>query len=345
MRVVELAGTPHEVGLGHGRALATEIHAHLDRWRAALAAHGIADPGGWIERFVTGSEFVAAASALTPPLADEVHGIADGAGLSRTEAWFLQLMDESWRTPELADHTSTLGCTTFGVLGGLRSWCGQTMDLERFRAGAAVTLRIAPADGPPLLVVTMAGCIGLLGASHAGFAVLVNALPQVPATGAGLPVAFVVRDLLARATASDAGAAVRDAPHATGQHYLIADAEQLLSFECSPAGVAAVMPGAARLWHTNHPLVGYVPDDTDAESDARWEAVRAEMAAPSWGRQRSRAVLQMPSVCRAGGDSPMSTATFAAVVFEQTPRATDVWLADGSPTSESWVHVGWRSTP
>ena len=89
----------------------------------------------------------------------------------------------------------------------------------------------------------------------------------------------------------------------------------------------------------------YGLNDADAESDARWEAVRAEMSAPSWGRQRSRAVLQMPSVCRAGGDAPMSTATFAAVVFEQTPRATDVWLADGSPTTESWAHLGWRSAP
>jgi hypothetical protein len=99
-------------------------------------------------------------------------------------------------------------------------------------------------------------------------------------------------------------------------------------------GVAPVLPGTPRLWHTNHPLVGYVPDAGDAESDARWEAARIAMATPSWGRSRSRALLETPPVCRAD--------TFAAIVIEQSARSTEVWVTDGPPTPDTWQHVPWR---
>jgi isopenicillin-N N-acyltransferase-like protein len=333
MRIVDLAGSPGEIGLGHGVALAPEIDAHLHRWKSQLVDGGVDDVEEWVAELVRDSWYVSTAFAEAPHLVEEVDGIAEGAGISLLDAWFLQLMDESWRAPDGAPGSTTFGCTTFGVVNGLQSWSGQTMDLEPFRSGAAAMLRITPDRGASLLVLTMAGCVGLSGVSAAGFAVLVNALPQVPARRTGLPVALVVRTALAAPNVGAATSFVHDAPHATGQHYLVAGAEQLASFECSPVGVAPVLPGAPRLWHTNHPLVGDVAEPGDAESDSRWEAVRAEMAAPSWGRARSRAVLEAPPVCREN--------TFAAIVIEQSARSTEVWVTDGPPTPDTWQHVPW----
>lgn len=45
-------------------------------------------------------------------------------------------------------------------------------------------------------------------------------------------------------------------PHASGQHYAMADRSGVFSLECSGGGCApSAESGAARLTHTNHPLV------------------------------------------------------------------------------------------
>ena len=120
------------------------------------------------------------------------------------------------------------------------------MDLEGFRRGLAVMLRITPVGRPPQLVLSMPGCVGLMGASQAGFGVLVNALAQVPATTDGLPVSAVTRRALGADGYPAAVDVVRHGPHATGQHYLVTSAERIASFECSPAGLVQVTPEAGR---------------------------------------------------------------------------------------------------
>jgi hypothetical protein len=335
MRIIDLAGTPEEIGFGHGRALADEIAAHLDRWRAHLSASGVDDPIAFADDLVGNSGFVDTAAELLPDLADEVAALADGAGIRPSDAWLLQLMDETWAI--LRPPVAGLGCTTFGVVTGARTWSGQTMDLERFRLGAQAVLRILPAAAPEQIVVTMAGCLGLLGVSHAGFAVLVNALPQVPAGPDGVPVTLLLRAALAAASADAAAEVVRGARHATGQHYLIAGSERVVSLECSPAGIAQVMPGSFRQWHTNHPLVGYLPEPADAESEARWQAVQPVMRLPGWGRRRTREVLELPLVCRLAGD----VVTFAACTVEQSSGGIEVWVTDGAPHPDAWQLVEW----
>lgn len=342
MRIVDVGGTPHEIGECHGHALAGEIAAHLDRWREHLAGLGVERPDDAIRTFVDSTGFVAATREHAPDLADEVDGIAHGAALAAHDAWFLQLMDEAWMHPSLgrAGALGGEGCTTFGVVDGIRSWSAQTMDLEGFRDGAQAVLRVRPAHGHDQLVLTMAGCVGLLGVSAAGFSVMVNALPQAPAQPSGVPVAIVTRLALAAANAAGATAIVRDAPHATGQHYLVTGTDSISSHECSPAAVVAVMPDSKRLWHTNHPLVGYLTNDADAESDARWEAVRPVMGLPGWGRRRTRELLEAPPVCR-----PLNGAaayTFAAAVVEQRASASaELWVTHGPPDADAWELVTW----
>lgn len=346
MRIVDLAGSPERIGVEHGRALADEIRSHLERWRGHLHGRGIPEPKRWIGEFVERAGFVDHVRSLAPQLAAEVDGIAHGAGLAPADAWFLQLMDESWPAVPLAPGAGAPGGTTFGVVNGLRSWSGQTIDLEGFRAGAEAVLRIQPDEGAPQLVVTMAGCVGLFGVSRVGFSVFVNALAQVPRRDSGLPVAFVVRSALAAGGFAAAVEAVREAPHATGQHYLVAGNELLASTECSPEGVVAVQPGSGRTWHTDHPLVGYVPEPGDEESDARWEAVRPLMKLPSWGTVRTRQLLELPAVCRprrSDGDAETGAdvCTFAAAYVEQTLRATHLWVTAGAPDADAWQHVTW----
>jgi hypothetical protein len=100
-----------------------------------------------------------------------------------------------------------------------------------------------------------------------------------------------------------------------------------------------VRPDAVRQWHTNHPLVGYLPEPDDAESERRWEAILPAMRHGGWGRGRSQLLLESPPVCRRGdGDDVF---TFAAVTVEQSTDAIDVLVTDGPPQRAAWVSVGW----
>ena len=72
----------------------------------------------------------------------------------------------------------------------------------------------------------------------------------------GLPVAFVIRGILAQREGSAAGEFLRRVPHASGQNYILGVRDTVEDFEAS-AGKVVVLPPAANgtVVHTNHPLV------------------------------------------------------------------------------------------
>jgi hypothetical protein len=335
--VVDAAGTPRTIGEAYGRALRPLVERHLDRWMGAIAArHGDAEQA--IARFVGGGRFEDAAARWAPDLVEEIDGLAAGAAIERNAAWLLQLMDESWQQAGLfgGEH-----CTTFGAVEGFRSWLGQTMDLEGFRDGTQAVLRLAPTGRPAQLIVTMAGCIGLLGISAAGFAICVNALAQVPTSPSGLPVALALRTALAQGSLDEAEELLREVPHATGQHYLLGNERRMISLECSAVAVVTSLPGARKVWHANHPMVGYVPTDDDADSDERAEAARRILSRVSFGRSRAMELLEHPPICRPWIDDGEQF-TFAATIVEQRPSVRPALLVtNGPPTRGAWRKVPW----
>jgi hypothetical protein len=107
------------------------------------------------------------------------------------------------------------------------------MDIGSIYNGAQAVLHIQPDDAPEGLVFTFAGMIGLHGCNAAGVGVVVNNLAMLPHAAHGLPVAAVMRGILAQHSLEDAAAFVRSVPHASGQHYAVGSPEGLISFECS----------------------------------------------------------------------------------------------------------------
>jgi isopenicillin-N N-acyltransferase like protein len=314
--VVVATGTGHQLGVAHGQRLASHIHGHLQRWKAMLTASQGEDADRLISRFVTAGQFRPAIERHTPWLVDEVDAIAAGADIAVDDAWFLQLMDESWQQASLfrPDH-----CTAFAVVDGSRSWSGQTMDLEAFRHGAQALLDLHPAGQFRQQIVTMSGSVGLFGVSSAGFSVCVNALSQVPTRPDGLPVLCMIRGALAQPDADEAERFIRHTPHATGQAYTITGTRSVVALECSAVGVVESMPGERRRWHTNHPLVGYVPEPTDAESERRGECVRSGLRPDEFSLTAAEQLLSESPIHRPLPDQPADSAsvcTFAAAVFE-----------------------------
>ena len=259
IEATELTGGPRERGLDHGRRLKAQVQGHLAAWLESLAQAGLGDGEAYARGMLRDTDFRPAISRWAPDLLDEVEGVADGAEVPRDLLFALQLLDEEWAyrvrarvAAEPLEKCSSLAIVTDGG----PTWVGQNMDLGGYTDGWQVALRL-DRDGtsPGALMFSAAGMIGLMGVNAAGLGVCVNSLPQLPSAPEGVPVAFVIRRLLQCRDLAEAARTVLAIPHATNQHYVIAESGAARSFEASAAGVTEYHPAdQTRVLHTNHPL-------------------------------------------------------------------------------------------
>ncbi len=253
---VELEGTGYERGLQHGRALRSEIATAIRRWKEGLAAQRRLNPDAIIDAFLRETDFLPAIRRWTPDLLAEVRGIAEGSGQRFETLLAYQCVDELWNYLDEKDahHCSGIGVARRGEQPALVS---QNMDLEIFRHGSQTLLHLRPsAEEPEQFVLTCAGLIALNGLNQASIAVCVNTLMQLNASRDGLPVAFVIRGLLARTSEESVLAFLTRVKHASGQNYLLGIGDKVFDFEASPSRVVRFQPvaGGSPVFHTNHPL-------------------------------------------------------------------------------------------
>ncbi|MGP3533308.1 C45 family autoproteolytic acyltransferase/hydrolase [Microbacterium sp. RD1] len=345
--MVDIAGDGRSRGEAHGEALRSLIADGLERWRHHVGErHGVT-PRTFVERFLTASEYVATVERVAPDLYAEVAGIAAASNQPLSEVWAYNLMDEEWRY----QHDQGVGCSVIGMTSdpdGAGVVLGQNMDLPSSMSGNQALLRIAESHGEPTqIVLTAAGMVGLLGVNRAGVACCVNTLEGLPGSLTGLPVAFVVREVLRQPNADEAVARLVGVPHASGQHYAIADSRGIRGFECS-AEACVEGPAASGLVHTNHAL--WV--DSPAAHERAWgspttlprlRALDALLAAVSSGEEVEAALSDPTSGLCVRPTIEVATETFAGVMFT-LPRSAQpsVRIALGRPDRTPWRDVPWE---
>jgi hypothetical protein len=197
---------------------------------------------------------VVAIGRHTPDLLAEVRGIAEAAGVAFERILALNLMDEEWWFTAPAQPRDACSVLAVAPHAGRPAVLAQNMDLPALMDGAQAVLRIDDGERGTGAVLTAAGMIGLTGVNAAGVGVCVNTLAMLRHSREGLPVAFVMRGALERTSAAAAAAFLAHVPHASGQHYALADRDGVAGYECSAAGAVRSDDGGGRLCHTNHPL-------------------------------------------------------------------------------------------
>ncbi len=257
LRVLELKGNGYERGLQHGRQMKIEIARIVELWKNDLRGQSGQDPDALIKRFLSETAFTPAIKKWTPDILDEVRGLADGAGQPFETMFAFQLVDEIW---VYLDAAAAHHCSGLGVVrsGGHPAFVAQNMDLESFRDGFQAVLHIA-GDGarPEQFVFTSAGLVGVNGVNDRSVGIACNTLLQLSACSDGLPVAFVVRGVLASASGDEALKFVREVRHASGQNYIIGAGDRVYDLEASAGKVVEFEPFADGrfVYHTNHPLI------------------------------------------------------------------------------------------
>ena len=256
LKVVHLSGSAYERGLQHGTQLRPEIAAIVGLWKEDLRKTAGTDPDALIRRFLAETDFTPAIKRWTPDLLDEVKGIADGAKQPFETMFAFQLVDELWVFIDkgAADHCTSLGVASHGARP---AYVAQNMDLETFRDGFQSVLHIAgTASSPEQFVFTSAGLIGVNGVNSRSVAIACNTLMPLTASADGLPVAFVVRGVLAQSAGEDAVTFVKRVKHASGQNYVVGTGDRVHDFEASAGAVVEFRPASdgSVVYHTNHPL-------------------------------------------------------------------------------------------
>jgi predicted choloylglycine hydrolase len=256
LKVLVLEGTPYERGLQHGKALKKEIHELVKLWKADIQNTYKTEADIFIKKFLAATDFDKAIKEWTPQLWEELKGIAEGSGLEFDTVFAFQLVDEIW---VLGRDIQAEKCTTIGLEKTAKhpAMVAQNLDIPPFYHGFQTLLHIKdPEQGLETYLFTFPGFVAANGMNSHSVAVVVNAVQQLENSRDGLPVAFVIRGILQRRTYAEALQFLKNIKHGAPQNYMIGDAEEIGSFECSTTNVVEFIPfeNASFTYHTNHPL-------------------------------------------------------------------------------------------
>ncbi|MEO3789201.1 C45 family peptidase [Nonomuraea sp. B10E15] len=235
-----------ELGSHRRAAIAANLAGYTDLFRVAGATP--AQVRAWGEQALDRS------AAWAPRLADEIAGIASGAGL---EPWQVAVVNA--RTEILAAlHASGEGeCSTSVVLPGpgLPPRTVQTWDWHDHLRDAPMLWELAPRPGHVVRTFTESGALAKIGVNTAGLGVHFNILRHDADTAeVGVPVHLIARRILDEAaTVEEAAGIARSATVSASTVITAVTAGGAGSIEISPAGVAVIPPDPGGvLMHCNH---------------------------------------------------------------------------------------------
>lgn len=353
--VLDLSGTPAQLGAAHGESQRDRIRAYTDRflgWLLQSAAVALTEEALWAKW----SPQVAVNQRETPDLVEEMRGIARGAGVPFERIFLLNsLLDlSSFRYLELAHNCA--GCSCFAVVaeaGTGKTLVGQTYDMPEFHQDYLTLLRLKPAQGPRQLVVTFAGIVGACGLNEAGIGVNINYLSPRD-VGLGRLHSIVVRQILAAPQLADALAPPVLPPRAGGAHFLIADrAGLVVSIETTSKRHWVFYPEGNAIGHTNHYLAAWLKDveylraGSIGGSLARYTALRRYLH--EQGDRLTVAALQEltrnhvsypRSICAHGADfEPAGSRSRTVSAMVQVPADQTIYLTQGCACEANYAPV------
>lgn len=257
--LVEVSGTPRERGRSYGEQASARVKRGIAHYSAQLEAGKL----GWPEVEALVARFEPTIAAFEPAYIDEMHGIAEGAGVpyaaivllnARTE--ILKLAQRKQRGEPAPDDPD--GCTGLVVLPGATSEGSlihaMDWDWKAECAETTVVLKVRRDDGPDYLTFTEAGALARTGFNAAGISITANYLEcDRDYRKLGVPLALIRRKVLEQQQLALAMSAVYTTQKSAANNMIVAHANGIaIDFECAPDETFQVHPQQGLLVHANH---------------------------------------------------------------------------------------------
>ncbi|KAK9472963.1 acyl-coenzyme A:6-aminopenicillanic acid acyl-transferase-domain-containing protein [Dipodascopsis tothii] len=353
VNILHLNGSPREIGYKHGALARSQIAACLANYGVYFANAGMAPA----EVKDLASKFLATIQAQAPHIAEEIAGIAEGAGVDVLDIVSLNARSEialSASPDKVAATPPVDGCTTFAERAGDRQWLAQNWDWQTSQLSNLVVLEIDSGSGKQLKTVTEAGLVAKVGLNNRGVGVCLNALRATDLDTAKLPLHVLLRLVLESDSVAGFVAAHADGAAGYG-HFGCADAAGAVSLEIGPYGIYQIPQNAARkLYHTNHALADGIKineviwlEDTKARLARMHEltaASPAALAGPAEQRDRIFGFLSDEdnypnSICRSNDEAQKGLLgemqTVFSIVMDLTARTASVRVGRPKYTLEA----------
>lgn len=174
-------------------------------------------------------------------IAEELGGIAEGAGLRVEEAVLLTLHEELYHRGDLPTvaHCTAMAAGPPDTCDG-NAYVGESWDWMKSVFGLSSMLLWKRTDGPSVLAYSYPGLWISAGLNSAGLALCwTSAELKVPGARVGIPSYALIAHLLYQSSLKDAAEEARRAPRAGWFSFVMADGDgQLASIEGSPQEIA-----------------------------------------------------------------------------------------------------------
>jgi isopenicillin-N N-acyltransferase like protein len=358
---VKVAGNPRERGRGYGEQARERIERSIEAYGQVFLAYA-----GWDWERVRreAARYEAPIAAFDGRYVEEIHGIAEGAGVSVEDVLSINVRTEVMfaakaRAAKAASRASGDGqrqgeCSAFTVLPEAsaegHTLLGQNWDWLLHCFDTVVVLEATQDEGPNFVSVVEAGLLAKTGLNSSGLGVATNALVTDDDRGEpAIPYHVLLRAFMDCENLSDALAIVQRGIRSSSANYLLAHADGVaVDIEAAPGDFSRLFlgyPDDGVMLHTNH-FRSPAFDGRDVslwvmpDSPFRLERLNAaaRRARPDGlSLDRFRAVLgdhaNYPSGICCHPDSRMDPldqgATVASVLMDLTERR--IWLANGHP--------------
>jgi isopenicillin-N N-acyltransferase like protein len=358
-RLIELSGPPQKMGrqFGEGLREQTRRFAEIRLARCIDAARelGLAVDAGFVLDICRRS--VQAHQRYDESVWAELHGIAEGAGLSDEMILICNGLTDlkdavqaaagaTWAGPPADSGGCTAWLAAPEATAANRALAGQTWDMHADARDFIVVVKRKPDSGPATIAMTTAGCLSLVGINSAGVAVGNNNLRPIDARP-GVMYLAMIHKALSQSSLAGAVNAITGADRCSGHNYYLAGPNgEIVDIEATAAESEVIQPAGATYAHTNHYLTDRLrrferPDAVTASST--WRLTRMlHVLAEQAGQITPAGMMQAMSdsagegACRICRIDPadLGPTCGAAVLIPQERR---MWVVQGEPKAERFV--------
>ncbi len=223
--VIEISGTPREMGLQHGRQLRTRIRRTVQAMRERIG------PEACEASWPSFQQTMPYCRANAPELVEEMEGIAEGAEIEFRDVLNINahLDLANWRRLVWNAHNDadTTACSSHAVVTDADVLLGWNGDDWRGWMDCGVVVSGRPDRGRPFIYWSLAGSVGRPGMTP-HLALGANSLPSPRWRAEGLLYPMLCRKLLACCSAEEALEVFDRYPRCSAMNYLVADRSGLL---------------------------------------------------------------------------------------------------------------------
>src|SRR5947208_4486238 len=261
---IEISGDRPGLGRQHGEAARGQIRDSIGYYRESFKRITGLE---WAQIRSNAPRWLQPIESYLPGISEEIHGIAEGAGVDFAEVLALNARGELSTHNPFADEAEE-GCSSYAILpeasGDGHVYCGQNWDWRCETAGTVILLRIVQPGKPTIVMQTEAGQVGRHGANSAGIALNANGLGTRWGKGIGVPQPIIRRKILESADMQSALSAIFDARPSLCTNLLVTHRDGFaIDIESTPDRHGWMYPTDGLLVHTNH-FIAFVPEQVAA---------------------------------------------------------------------------------